>query len=224
MRGKKAKQIRRANVMNEACVLQELQDWWMVQENIDMNACILAARVSKEVLDHYGIRHRIFAVQASAMNRQRIERLASLADDDDGMTFIGDEYAVGANEGTIDANGFAGHLIVVTAKNFLIDLTNYQFDRPEHGIVTGEEQQILRIDNLFTDLAKGHRISIELEQGRMHYTPMDTTVYTQSPDWRISGHRLGRAAIDKIAVIMKINDSLRALMAMDEKVMNVRRT
>lgn len=202
MNGKKAKKIRAENARREKAVLAGLAAWWDGQKDkYDYSACILTARVATDVLTHFKIPHRIVPVKSNAMNLKRYERLNNLADDDDGMTFLEGEYGVGANDGQISERGFGGHLIVITSTDTLVDLTNSQFDRPEHDIITGDAVRIHKSHDAFHRFVNNKELTIPLEKGVLLYWPMDTTSYRDAPDWRLS-YSMSKQAIAAITAIL----------------------
>lgn len=204
MNGKKAKKMRAENARREKTVLAGLAAWWDGhKERYDYAACILTARVATDVLTHFKIPHRLVAVKSNAMNLQRYERINNLAQDDDGMTFLDGEYCVGANDGQIGERGFGGHLIVVTSNDTLVDLTNYQFDRPEHDIITGNAVRIHKSQGAFRDFTNNKELTIPLEKGVLLYWPLDTTSYRDAPDWRLS-YAMSKEAITAVSALLAI--------------------
>lgn len=199
MNGKKAKKMRAEYVRREKTVLAGLFEWWEGEKAFyEYGACILTARVVTDVLTHFKIPHRLVAVKSNAMNQKRYERITNLADYDDGLDFLDGEYSIGANDGQIDERGFGGHLVVVTPSDTMIDLTNYQFDRPLHNIVTGDGVRVTKVDGAFGRLIHGGEIRIPLEKGMLFYWEMNTTAYRDSPDWRLS-YKLSQEVIEIIA-------------------------
>ena len=199
MNGKKAKKMRAENARREKTILSGLATWWDGEkESYEYGACILTARVITDVLTHFKVPHRLVAVKSNAMNQQRYERVTNLAEGDDGLSFLDGEHSVGANDGEIGERGFGGHLVVITSSDTLVDLTNYQFDRPEHNIVTGDGVRVTKLNGAFHGLVNGKGIEIPLEKGALLYWAMDTTKYRESPDWRLS-YRLSQEVITTIA-------------------------
>ena len=198
MNGKKAKKMRAENARREKAILSGLAKWWDGEkESYEYGACILTARVITDVLTHFKVPHRLVAVKSNAMNQQRYERVTNLAEGDDGLSFLDGEHCVGANDGEISERGFGGHLVVITSSDTLVDLTNYQFDRPEHNIVTGDGVRITKANGAFHNLTNGKELMIRLEKGVLLYWAMDTTKYRESPDWRLS-YRLSQEVIATI--------------------------
>jgi len=199
MRGKKAKKMRAENARHEKAVLAGLTAWWDGQkEQYEYSACILTARVTSDVLTYFKVPHRVIAVKSNAMNQQRYERVCNLADGDDGMTFLDGEYCVGANDGEVGERGFGGHVVVITSSDTLVDLSNYQFDRPEHNIVTGNNVRIIKTDGAFHNFTNNKELRIPLEQGQLLYWATNVTSYRDAPDWRVS-YMLSKEAIEEIS-------------------------
>jgi hypothetical protein len=198
MRGKKAKKMRAENARLEKAVLAGLTAWWDGQkEQYEYSACILTARVASDVLTHFKVPHRVVAVKSNAMNQQRYERVMNLADSDDGITFLDGEYCVGANDGEVSERGFGGHVVVITSGDTLVDLSNYQFDRPEHNIVTGDNVRTLKMNGAFHSFVNGKELTIQLEQGHLFYWATDVISYRDAPDWRVS-YRMSKEAIEYV--------------------------
>jgi hypothetical protein len=143
------------------------------------------------------------------MNQKRYERVTNLADYDDGLDFLDGEYSIGANDGQIDERGFGGHLIVITSSDTLVDLTNYQFDRPLHNIVTGDGVRVTKVNGAFHGFINGKGFEIPLEKGVLFYWAMDTTAYRDSPDWRLS-YKLSQEVIATITESL-IHEGINAL-------------
>lgn len=198
MNGKKAKKMRAENARREKAILSGLAMWWDGEkESYEYGACILTARVITDVLTHFKVPHRLVAVKSNAMNQQRYERVTNLAEGDDGLSFLDGEHCVGAKSGEIDERGFGGHLIVITSSDTLVDLTNYQFDRPLHNIVTGDGVRVTKANGAFHGFINGKELMIPLEKGALFYWAVDTTTYRESPDWRLS-YRLSQEVIATI--------------------------
>ena len=198
MNGKKAKKMRAENARREKLILAGLTEWWDGEKAFyEYGACILTARVVTDVLTHFKIPHRLVAVKSNAMNQKRYERVTNLADYDDGLDFLDGEYSIGANDGQIDERGFGGHLIVITSSDTLVDLTNYQFDRLLHNIVTGDGVRVTKMNGAFHGFTNGKELMIPLEKGVLFYWAMDTTTYRDSPDWRLS-YKLSQEVIATI--------------------------
>lgn len=199
MRGKKVKQLRAQTARKEAAVIAGLTQWWDGhKDDYTYAACILVARITTDVLTHFKIPHRVVPVKVNAMNPQRFDRISNLADGDDGMEFRDGEYSVGANDGSLSERGFGGHLIVVTSNDCVVDLTNYQFDRPEHDIVTGDSVRVSKVAGIFHDFVVGKEVRLQLDSGMLLYWAIDTDIYRDSPDWRLS-RQLSQEAIDAIS-------------------------
>jgi hypothetical protein len=79
----------------------------------------------------------------------------------------------------------------------LVDLTNYQFDRPLHNIVTGDGVRVTKVNGAFHGFINGKGFEIPLEKGVLFYWAMDTTTYRDSPDWRLS-YKLSQEVIATI--------------------------
>jgi len=187
VRGKKVKQARVASARLEEQVLAGLVRWWDEEkDNYTYNACILTARITSDVLKHFGLTHRVSAVTSLAMNKVRYDRLTSLAEDDDGMTFRDGEYALGAAEGNDAKTGLGGHVIVLTANDHVVDFTMSQVDRPEHQIVAGDARRITKTKGAFRNFTGRNQLTLDLEQGILYYFPADDLDYTGAPDWRLT--------------------------------------
>lgn len=94
--------------------------------------CLAAGKISVEVLRQAGLVARPLTVAARVLNAeyvnhvQRLRRLPNSGEDWPGA------YAVGI--GYQSAREWAGHLVVIVASEYLLDLTLDQAARPEHNL------------------------------------------------------------------------------------------
>lgn len=132
----------------ETAVLEVAKDFW-VREVVPItvpNACILASRILTYSLNKYGITANATQIDAICYNNEGYRLRNNLSAFKASKTawsvgimsepsneWIMSQITSGTNPFTRD---FFGHLIVETEHHF-IDFTAGQFDRPQHGIVTG---------------------------------------------------------------------------------------
>jgi hypothetical protein len=94
---------------------------------------------------------------------------------------------VATNKDSRDANGFDGHLVVVT-ESFYVDLTAYQFDRIAQGIETGGSlvapRENITYPFVLTERSENSWFHIALKQGHMLFLNNNNQAYKNSPDWR----------------------------------------
>lgn len=128
---------------SETEIAQCLVECWNtdVRPLVVENACVLAARITSEVLSHFGISHWILPMMAMSMNDKMLEHQINNVPPKDWdksawSVGVGFPNMVATNADLRKGHGYEGHLIVVTEKLY-IDLTAYQLSRPQHGIDTG---------------------------------------------------------------------------------------
>jgi hypothetical protein len=180
----------------ERKVIDELVALWNseVRPHVVPNACVLAARITSEVLGYFDIKHDVISMAAMAMNDKM------LAHENEGRSHLNwdeDAYSVGVGFGesavwtrndSRDGRGFDGHVVVVT-KNFYIDLTAYQFDRPQFGIETSGSLVAPLSDFVFPYTLSPNSINswyyLALTKGHMVVLNNQNNQYKNSPDWKI---------------------------------------
>jgi len=132
----------------ETAVLEVAKDFWLreVAPVTVPNACILASRILTVALNKYGVTANATQVDAVCWNDEGYRLRNNLP----AFRFSKTAWSVGvmsepsndwiasqiSSGGNPFARDFFGHLVVETEHHF-IDFTASQFDRPQHGIITG---------------------------------------------------------------------------------------
>lgn len=185
-------------------VVNRLRELWKF-DDIKPNHCILAGRVTNEVLTYFGIPHVVSAVQAMAMNDLMVSHMNEERKPDDWdpkawSVGVGFPNMVAVNKDSREASGFDGHLVVFT-RTHLLDLSAGQFDRPNHNIVTGGS--ILRpltelSSRTFSGMGDSRFVHVNLNEGHLFFRNIETTSYKMSKDWRINYTRFSGPLIRTI--------------------------
>ena len=182
------------NIETERKILDSLVELWNseVRPHVVTNACVLSARLASEVLDYFGIKHRVLPMSVMAMNDEMLKH----QQEDVHYTAwsptawsvgVGFGQMVATNKDSRDGTGFDGHVVVVT-DNHYIDLTAYQFNRVEHRINTGGSVVIPMTDITYPFTLSSEMpnewIYIALQQGHLLMAPNGNDEFKDSPDWR----------------------------------------
>lgn len=182
---------------NERAILELLNTAWnqQVRPLVMAEACVLSARMTSKVLDYFDIRHEVKPLRLMVANDIMLDHLF----EGDGpeqwkpeawSVGVGFTNMVATNSDRRSSDGFEGH-VVVTTDNFHVDLTAYQFDRPEHGIVSGGSIVVNNEDLVFTSaLESGNPWTyLRLQQGHMMFQGNGNWRFIQSRDWCVNYKR-----------------------------------
>lgn len=175
--------------MNERDILRELSRYWNrhIATQVRVNSCVLAARLSTLALSHFGVDSSVHHVDAVAMNTLWYKMY--LEQGVPPSKLPPEAWAVGAVTGEnatathkVDlTGGFMGH-VIVTTRDYLIDITANQFDRPEKAIITGAPLIVPQEHIKQTE----HGFDIPVFQGVYILRPAERTLksYKVSVDWQ----------------------------------------
>lgn len=169
--------------MTKKIDLTKITEYWQneVAEQVSPWSCVLAARLVTKALQTLDVPCDILRCDALALNDEAVFYFSQgvpIAD------WSPTAWTVGANsnpksEGTHltvrwEGGGFDGHLIVV-AQGHIIDLTAYQFDRPERGIVTGGSLLVPTSKTTRKNAPSGfggsHYVEVPIREGKYFISP-----------------------------------------------------
>lgn len=178
----------------ERFIAESLVECWNkdVRPHVVENACVLAARITSEVLSYFDINHWIMPMMAMSMNDKMLEHQKSNVhytdwDKSAWSVGIGFPNMVATGRDLRTGNGFDGHLVVVT-KDLYIDLTAYQMSRPERGIDTGGSL-LMEINDIeypyyLNDSFSNKWGKVPIKQGHLLMTYNGNNAYKDSVDWK----------------------------------------
>lgn len=177
----------------ETNILAALETEWrkQVQPNVRVNSCILASRLTSEVLSYFGIYHEVFSTYAMAVNdlmyRHMEENLKPFQWHPEAWSVgVGFENAVATQVDRRTEPGYEGHVCVATADHF-IDLSALQFDRPKHGIESGGTLVVpnntIEVQAVGSE-SGGKWAHVDLVKGRLLFRVKNDTSFKNSVDWR----------------------------------------
>lgn len=207
---------------SESEIVQYLVECWNtdVRPLVVENACVLAARITSEVLSHFNISHWVIPMMAMAMNDKMLEhQLANVPpeqwDKSAWSVGVGFPNMVATNVDLRKDHGYEGHLVVVTEKLY-IDLTAYQLSRPHHGIDTGgsimiqkDSVQPFHLNNSFP-----HEWgNVPIKEGHLLVQFNGNHKYKDSNDWKTNYMVQSGSIIRKIQHMVANKDYLQYLKA-----------
>ena len=179
--------------LTESQIIAALVREWRteIQPNVKVNACILASRLTSEVLSYFGIYHEVFSTYSMAVNnlmyQHYTEGLKPFQWHPEAWSVgVGFENAVVTRIDRRTEPGYEGHVCVATETTF-IDLSALQFDRPKHGIMTGG---VLVVPNTDIEARTVWPTSderwnhIKLDQGTLLFRLKADNSFKESIDWR----------------------------------------
>jgi len=184
-------------------IIKRLLEHWDFDPNA--NACILASRVTHEVLSYFGVPHAVMPTQAIAMNEMMLSHVMAGTPHSEWhaeawSVGVGFPNMVATNRDNRDPVGFDGHLIVTTRVT-LIDLSAGQFDRPAYGIVTGGPMTY-PLSQISNESVPGFGdkkfLHINLKEGHLFLRPFENDAYKMSKDYRVNYTRLASPIIRAI--------------------------
>ena len=194
----------------ETAVLEVAKDFWVreVAPVTVPNACVLATRILTVALNKYGVTANATQIDAACWNAEGYRLRNDLAAtrqsktawsvgvmSEPSRTWIANEIASGSNPFDRD---FFGHLVVETEHHF-IDFTAGQFDRPQHGIITGSPL-----------IVPNHRL---VETDVWWEVPITEGIYTfrdakypssprNAPDWTANYKRDAKRLVDLLRPLL----------------------
>jgi hypothetical protein len=169
------------------------------------DSCIATTAIVLDILTHYGILAEPLAVRTLIFNKpfaDRIENGANWPKGDEIHRWCEEDgsYSVGIGVGTQQPGKWAGHLVVLVEKQFLLDLSIDQAARPKYNMVL--EPICVEIDESFLTgkprVIRHNQCVIRIELLREN-----SKGYITSPDWTFANRR--RKIVTNI--LKKIGDS-----------------
>ncbi len=124
-------------MIREKYVLESLREQWIQdwQPDLQKNACILAGRLGKSVIDLCGLNVKVVPVGVVVYNQSgwdnQFTHSADLPDSAWNVACTG--RIKNLDVAVTSTGGWDGHLLLET-DNYFLDLTANAFSRPEHGI------------------------------------------------------------------------------------------
>lgn len=171
------------------------------------DSCIASTAVGIDVLTHFGVLSEPFPVRTSCFNGRFVARIEAghpwprglevhqWAEEDA-------SYSVGIGFGTGQPGKWAGHLVIIAEKQYLIDLSIDQASRPLYNM--SFEPLAVRVDEKF--LSGSVPLVFKYEDGIIKIEPLPgNDGYLASPDWTFAGRR--RKIIGN--VVAKMEDILK---------------
>lgn len=152
------------------------------------DSCIASTAVGVDVLNHLGIFAeplpvRTLIFNAPFANRISNEKLVNF-DQVENWTKEDGSYSVGIGLGSKQPNKWAGHLVVLVEKKFLLDLSIDQANRSQYNI--NLEPFCIEVDKKFLT---GSAKVFELKECVVSIEILLNNGYISSPDWIFSGRR-----------------------------------
>lgn len=153
------------------------------------DSCIASTAVGIDVLSHFNIVAEPLAVRTLIFNEQFANRLSNLKSwptkqqveawsEEDGS------YSVGIGVGTQQANKWAGHLVVLVEKQFVLDLSIDQASRPQYNIVLNPF--LVEINK---DFFTGSPKVFNFNQCVIRIETLNNKDYLLTPDWEFKNRR-----------------------------------
>jgi hypothetical protein len=194
----------------ETAVLEVAKDFWL-REVVPVtvpNACILASRILTVALNKYGVAANATQLDAVCWNDEGYRLRNDVVASRESKTawsvgvmskpsdqWITNEIASGRNPFERD---FFGHLVVETEHHF-IDFTAGQFDRPQHGIVTGSP--LIVPNSHLVETKDGWKVPIikgvyTIRDAKYPASPRN------APDWHTNYKRDAKRLIDELRPLL----------------------
>lgn len=154
------------------------------------DSCIASTAIGIEVLTRLGILAEPLPVRAMVFNKPfvaRIEKTGIFPQGDEIKTWTDEDgsYSLGIGVGTQQPGKWAGHLVVLVEKAYLVDLSVDQASRPQYGMTF--EPFAIKVENSFFS---GTPLVFGYNDCTFRYDVIASNLaYQASPDWMFSGRR-----------------------------------
>jgi hypothetical protein len=169
--------------VDETELLHKLAHEWQeqVRPHVRVNACILAARLTHEVLDYFNIPHDLQPVRCTITNDIMWDCMVNA--ESPRFDFPPEAWSLGVGKGLGDGDGWSGHIVVITNNNY-IDLSAEQFDRPRRDILSGGPLILPQQGFSYVDKPAVKMWHHPLPKGHLIWAPEHNPSYKQAIDWR----------------------------------------
>jgi hypothetical protein len=152
------------------------------------DSCIASTAVGVDVLTQLGIVAEPLPVRTLIFNTPFANRLSDKNftnyDQVENWTKEDGSYSVGIGFGVQQPNKWAGHLVVLIEKQFVLDLSIDQANRPQYNIIL--EPFCVEIDEKFLS---GSPKVFKLKECIVRMDVLTNNDYILSPDWIFSNRR-----------------------------------
>ena len=156
------------------------------------DSCIVSTAVGLDILTSFGILAEPLAVRTFLFNKAFADRIDAgspwpRGDEVKRWTDEDGSYSVGIGFGDQQPNKWAGHLVILVERQFLLDLSIDQATRPKYDMFF--EPFVVEVDDKFL---QGEAPKVFGYNGciiRIELLPNKQTGYITSPDWTFVGRR-----------------------------------